>query len=346
VIEVLDHSEVARDLLGRGLVEARDIVEAAFDVADVSRRNRVFVATTATAAYVVKQAVDASEALAHEAAVLQALATAPAIADCVPHVVDSDPRAGLLILRTPPGGLAWDDEARVARSRARKLGRILGTLHGLKLDLPASGHDAMWGLSLPAPPREFLLTLSIGAQEVVARVQASAALCARLEALRDRCGHDRPIHGDVRWENCLTLAAPGAGRRTRVLLVDWELGGPGEPAFDVAGVISEYLRTWVGSIPMVDPRDPARLLGRARVPLQRVQPAIRAFWQAYRDALPTGAALRLVVELTAVRLLQTAVERAQRLVAPSAHVMALVQLAANLLSDPDKAAKRLLGLGK
>jgi len=51
-----------------------------------------------------------------------------------------------------------------------------------------------------------------------------------------------------------------------------------------------------------------------------------------------------VVELGAVRLLQTAVEHAQGLAAPTAHVMTLVQLADNPLRDPDDAALTLLAL--
>ena len=51
-----------------------------------------------------------------------------------------------------------------------------------------------------------------------------------------------------------------------------------------------------------------------------------------------------MIELAAVRLLQTAVESAQGLVTPSAHVMTLVQLADNMLRHPEDAAMNLLGL--
>ena len=127
-----------------------------------------------------------------------------------------------------------------------------------------------------------------------------------------------------------------------MLLVDWELAGRGDPAFDVGSVLAEYLRVWVGSIPIVEPVDPGRLVARARHPLASMRPAIHAFWSAYRSAHPV--ALRRVVELGAVRLLQTAVERAQGLSFPSAHVVTLVQLADNMLRRPDDAAAALLGL--
>ena len=53
--------------------------------------------------------------------------------------------------------------------------------------------------------------------------------------------------------------------------------------------------------------------------------------------------MRLVVELAAVRLLQTAVERAQSLTRASAHVVTLLQLADNMLRDPEDAAVNLIG---
>ena len=101
-------------------------------------------------------------------------------------------------------------------------------------------------------------------------------------------------------------------------------------------MLAEYLCVWVGSIPIVEVADPARLMARARHPLLRMQPAIEAFWTAYRAAAPDGPALRRVIELAAVRLLQTAVERAQALAAPSAHVVTLVQLADNMLRRPGR----------
>ena len=58
----------------------------------------------------------------------------------------------------------------------------------------------------------------------------------------------------------------------------------------------------------------------------------------------TPPALRRVLELAAVRLLKTAVERAQVLAAPSAHLVTLLQLAENVLLEPERAAQTLLGL--
>ena len=41
------------------------------------------------------------------------------------------------------------------------------------------------------------------------------------------------------------------------MLIDWELAGAGPAAFDVGTVLAEYLRAWIASIPIADPRIPA-----------------------------------------------------------------------------------------
>jgi hypothetical protein len=128
------------------------------------------------------------------------------------------------------------------------------------------------------------------------------------------------------------------------LLVDWEVAGPGPASFDVGTVLAEYLLVWVGSIPIVEPSDPGRLVELAAHPLSRMRPAIQAFWSAYGHDNPQRPPLRRVVELAAVRILQAAVERAQRLATASAHVVTLVQLADNMLRHPDDAALNLMAL--
>jgi Ser/Thr protein kinase RdoA (MazF antagonist) len=349
---MLEQSDIAQYLLSLGLVKPRVVVEEDFTVVDASRRNCVFLAATrAGPTYVVKQATPQSAGtLAHEAAVLRVLAGTRELAGRVPTVVRHEPGAARLVLSTPVGGRDWSshhDAGRFPRIPARLLGRMLAALHGLPADRveePPPGLDRMWGLSLPEPSYELLLDLSAGARDLVGRLQASRELCRRLEELRDAGSDGALVHGDLRWDNCLALAAPGSRRRTRVLLVDWELAGPGAAGFDVGTVLAEYLRVWVGSIPIVEPGDPGRLVALARHPLRRMQPAMEAFWSAYRLASWRPPTLRRVVELAAVRLLQTAVERAQGLATPSAHVVTLVQVADNMLRHPEDAAANLLGL--
>ena len=348
---MLGQSEIAQYLLSLGVVKPSAIIGEELTVTDASRRNCVFIATTPDGpAYVVKQAVARNAAtLAHEAAVLRVLAGTPELAPLVPAVLDHDPAASLLALRTRGGARDWNEHhgGRFAAAPARQLGRALAALHAVPpggvADLPP-GVDPMWGLSLPEPPLDLLLDLSEAAQELVARLQASRPLCDRLRQLAETGADGALVHGDLRWDNCLAVAGPASRRRTRLLLVDWELAGHGEAAFDVGTVLAEYLRTWVFSIEIVEPGDPARLMALASRPLASMQPAVHAFWSAYRAASPRCPPLRRAIELAAVRLLQTAVEYARGTSALSAHSVTLLQLADNMLRGPEVAAASLLGL--
>jgi aminoglycoside phosphotransferase (APT) family kinase protein len=340
---VIEQSDIAHYLLSLGVVKPRAVIDDGFTVADVSRRNRVFVVTTQSGpAFVVKQrAASGDTALAHEAAILRLLAGS-SLAEYVPRVVHVEADGACLVLRTPGGARGWTGRpGRFARLPARALGRLVAGLHHLDAD-PPPAPDPSWALQLVEPPHSVVLQLSAGAQDVVARIQASRPVCARLEELRTRSARRAFVHGDLRWENCLVLTAPGARRATRLLLIDWECAGLADPAHDVGSVLAEYLRDWVSSVPIVEPVDPGRLVAHARRPLSASRPAMQAFWSGYRER-SAGPELSAVVEMAAVRLLQSAVEVAQGLATATAHVVTLLQLADNMLRRPDLGS-RLLGL--
>jgi Ser/Thr protein kinase RdoA (MazF antagonist) len=349
---VLEQSDIAHYLLSLGVVKPSAILDEELAVVDTSRRNCVFLATTPEGpTHVIKQAVPRNmETLRHEAEVLRGLADEPELAPLVPAVVHHDHKAALLVLSTPGGAREWNKHhvaGGFSRGPARRLGRTLATLHGLPADRVGrrpAGVDPMWGLLLPEPPHELLLDLSEAAQDLVARLQASQRLCGALRRIAADGADGTLVHGDLRWDNCLAVAAPQSRRRTRLLLVDWEHGGHGDAAFDVGTVLGEYLRVWVISITIPEPSDPSRLLSQARYPLRRMQPAIHAFWTGYRAANPRCPPLRRVIELAALHLLQTAVEYARGLPSLSVHAGALVQVADNLLRWPEDAASSLLGL--
>jgi Phosphotransferase enzyme family len=349
---MLTQAGIAHYLLSLGVVNPSAVVEDELAVLDVSRRNAVFVSAARSGpAYVVKQArAETAATLAHEAAVLRALAAVPELDGLVPQVVHEDRAAACLVLRTPADARDWSEHHRAGRfppSLARALGGALAALHELRVDdmedLPP-GIDRLWGLTLPEPPHGLLLDLSAAAVDLLARVQANEFLCVRLQKLQGATSADAIVHGDLRWENCMVVAAPRARRRNRLLLVDWELSGRGPAGFDIGTALAEYLSAWVGSIPMPDPRDPSRFVDQAGHRLASMRPAIHTFWTTYRSARTRPPALAHVVELAAVRLLQAALERARHSDELSAHAVVLAQLAAHLLRDPEGTALALLGL--
>jgi Ser/Thr protein kinase RdoA (MazF antagonist) len=343
---MLEHSQIAAYLLEHGLTEPRDVVDGELRIEDVSSRNRVFLAGRRDgSAIVVKQARQAdAAALAHEAAVLRALAQVPALTAHVPHVAAFDADAGVLTLTTPGDGLALTAAERrrcVPLLPLRVLGGVLAALHALPPDAIEprdEDTDPAWGLLLDALPYSMLIELSAAGRDLLRRIQHGPELVGRLTALSPAA--DAVVHGDVRWSNCLAATSGETRRRTGLVLIDWELAGAGSAAFDVGSVLAELLRMWVVSIPLVAPHEPWRI--PARVPLARLRPAAAAFFSAYRARRPLAPGV--AAELAAVRLLQSAFELADGFSEVPATAVLLVQVAANILAGPERAAAELLGL--
>jgi aminoglycoside phosphotransferase (APT) family kinase protein len=233
---------------------------------------------------------------------------------------------------------------------ARASGRALASLHRMPpaaVGARPGGLDPAWHLSWHRPWLRQFFELSFAGIELLRLVQGSDELCGVLDDLRGSWRAETLIHGDVRWDNWVAPPATASGRRTRVILLDWEVAGPGDPCLDIGAFLAEYLSAWVHSIPIVDSCDPGRMLRHARRPLDRMQPAIQAFWTAYcrtSNQHAHGTALARAVQFAAARLLQAAVEESAADSELRAHTVAALQLAVNIVQRPGDAAARLLGL--
>jgi aminoglycoside phosphotransferase (APT) family kinase protein len=357
---VLALCDVAAYLLERKLVSARAVVDGSLRVEDVSRRNGVFVVTTGRErCLVLKVDGDArGTSVAHEAAVLDRLGSScqgARLATWLPVPIAYDSAEGVLILEGVRDARDWSQHhitGRARRTLAREAGRALAALHAVPpeaLDGLSAPSDPAWSLRLHRPDLEAVRAMSAASADLTRIVQQSDELCGRLDELLGVWQDECVIHADVRWDNCLALPAPGSARRTRLVLIDWELSAPGDPALDVGALFGEYLGAWLRSVPIPDPADPAGLVGRARFPIGEVHAALASFWDAYRracgqPAAALGRTLLRAVRFAAVRVLAAALERAQALSELTPGERYAVQLTHNILARPDEAGAHLLGL--
>ena len=141
-----------------------------------------------------------------------------------------------------------------------------------------------------------------------------------------------------------------SGRRGAGLkLVDWELASVGDPCWDIGSVFNDYLSFWLLSVPVTGQELSEESLALARYPLDKMQPAIGAFWAAYirRMGLDAGTAdewLVRSVQFAAARLLQTAFEQMQMATQLTGNVVFFLQVSLNMLQRPLEAAISLLGV--
>ena len=357
---LLDIADVAPYLLERDLISARAVVDGGLKIVDMSRRNRVFVVSADDEpGFVVKQPFDADEAgVRQEAAVLERLRAAnPRLAARLPVPVSYDRAAGVLVFEAARD--AQDLGDRHARGRfscalAAQVGAALALLHATP---PAALGDEVtrwnpsWALQLHRPSLQAAHHMTGAASELVKTIQRCEELCAALDELHASGQDGTLIHGDMRWENVLIAraTASGASRRSRMLLVDWESAGRGDPSLDLGTFFGEYLHSWLRSIPIVDPTEPGRLLAHAGRPLARMRPALSAFWLSYAHNSPASTyelrrLLRGAASWAAVRVLACAFEDSlsRHELRGSAHIA--LQLSLNIFQRPDEAIARLLGI--
>jgi aminoglycoside phosphotransferase (APT) family kinase protein len=354
---MLEQHEVAAYLLERRLVSRRSIVSGQLRIVDASRRNRNFrVSGGLGESYLLKQglAADSAQTLANEVALYRRLAAEAApIASCIPRLYAYDSVRGVLILEWIANS---QDLYRYHAARGRcslmlaaALGRVLAALHSVAPDAEAFRRDAPWVLSLHHVQLDALRYLSSASIELIKIIQEEERFVRSLDELRDGWCSETLVHRDVKWENCIAHAPEGGTRLTRVKLVDWEMAGWGDPAFDVGSGFSDFLGHWLASVPIERGSAAERLVERAPRPLDSLQPAIAAFWGSYVCArgLQAGPASRLLVRAVryaAARLVQSAFEQTQELPLMSARIAYSLQLSRDMLYRPRAAAGDLLGI--
>jgi Ser/Thr protein kinase RdoA (MazF antagonist) len=238
---------VVRRLLDARLIDAGHAVDGDVTVRDVSRSNGVFVLSAGELEYVVKgpglAAAEGLGGLEQEVGFYALISRHPELAEAAPVPRLVQQVDGLLVLeRTRPGD-TLDDRYRERGASSDDLlllGRALGTWRRISssfadLDLPAR---LPWVLDSLEVPRPAVIAENAGAKRLAEAVRADAALRGGLAALRECWRQDAVIHGDVRFDNALVERDPTDGRE-RVVLVDWELLGLGDPGWDVAGALAD-----------------------------------------------------------------------------------------------------------
>lgn len=270
------------------------------------------------------------------------------LARFLPSLCHYDRRLGLLVLRSVKRARAISDilneRGRISRSLTGELGLAVAAIHTFRSASPLPLADTPWIFSLPELRLERLRQMSSAQFELLRIVQESRALCRGLLRLRELWCPVSFIHGDLRLGN--VLARRMRRRRWDLKIVDWELSGSGDPAWDIACVFADFLSLWVFSMPFVHGCTPGDLLRSARLPLARVQKAAQSFWSAYAAAQDIGSSEILANAgcLTGARLIQLAYERTQESVSLTGNAVTLIQLGANTMTHPQQAVSELLGI--
>lgn len=374
---MLDVDHVIPFLIDHRLITPEWILDGDLTIRSQARRNRnLRIEGPDGRGYLIKQpdpaVADHHQSLKAEATFYQSCRQSVRLRELsrwLPPFTLRDDRHGALVVELIPDARPFQAshlEGRPGQLPAgpvAELGRALATLHRLFEQTILEGElpegwlrdERPWAFHLHRPSLSLLSELSPAAARVLQIVQAEPGLTARLDRLADAWRNESVIHGDVKSENLL-VAGPSSdepGDGSKLWLVDWEFVQRGDPAWDIAGVLHDYLDFWTGTMPLDPTRSPQEMVSLAQWPLEAIQPALRAFWRAYVGAsrwagdgsqAESDALLRRGVRFSGVRLILAAIERCFERDEVPVQAILLLQIAVNLLAAPDPAMTALYGL--
>jgi hypothetical protein len=368
---MLDVDNLARFLLGRRLLDSDAIVDGSVSIRSVARRNRnLRVEGPPGRSYLVKQPDDPADGgfatLRHEAAFHRACREDPsgsALLEFLPRLVHHDEASAVLVfdllsdattlrsqLEDPSKG---DRSARAARA----LGRALATAHRLCGSTATRDRDG-WGwlprdapsvMGLREPDLDSLSRLSAAHFQLLRILQGEPDFNSYFEEIQQSWRPKTLIHGDVRFDNVL-VGPPAEGDEDlpRVWITDWEMVRLGDPAWDLAGALQEFVVLWIASMPLPEDGRAEGVGDGAGVPMDGLRIAARAIWTGYREGsgLASGelGLLRRAVALCPARLIQSAYEFAAECDDLPGQSVLLLQVAANLLADPESGRIEFFGI--
>ena len=361
---------VLHELLRRGLLQKSELLDGGITVADSTSRHRnALVMRRARPGYFVKEAVPTQpmsvQTLMREAATYALVqqpdsALAP-LAPLMPKFHVWDPTQRLLVLELLPG--AENVGAHVRRTNtfspeiAAQFGRALATYHSRTagtISAATYGHifprTVPWALTISQQNQTSVANLSAANAQMLSLIQRYPNYPRRLDALHASWRHDTLIHGDMKFENCVVTSTNGSKGDVTIKVVDWEIADLGDPRWDVGSMLQSWLTYWIFSMP-VDGKvtDPDQLAAQAHYPLERMQPAIRAFWQAYATTMNVSGEqerelLHTCISFGGARMVQTVFESMYQMTQLTPHAIFMLQVSLNILEEPRAAVTELLAL--
>ncbi len=361
----LTDKNILHYLLARGLVTPSAAVDGDVQIIQGERRHRHFRIERqhGPGLFVkqVKQWDPATQACLEREAACYRLAAGDdgfaALREWVPAFRDWDPARRVLSVELFAGAKNFTQyhgqEGTAPAEIAGEVGTMLGQWHReirLEPGDPRLGHlfegRVPWILVLHRNPAQGFHPQGHGAHYVADTLRRDPTLSQAMEELARRYRPTCLIHGDVKWDNLLVT---GDGDGNGVRIVDWEIADVGDPLWDVAGVFQSYLVFWLLSMPLTSGVAPAQIEQQANFPLPEIQPAFRAFWDAYLEArdLAGGdaeAALTTALRYTAARMTQTTYEAGVTYGQAIPQLRYMMQLAQNTLLKTDDAVHDLLGM--
>ncbi|NJO80084.1 MAG: phosphotransferase [Cyanobacteria bacterium RM1_2_2] len=246
-------------------------------------------------------------------------------------------------------------------SVATALGNALATLHRATFNqaeyraaLSASDDstleqvpDFTHGLEFLTP--EIFGTVSTAGLKFYQLYQRHPELGQALASLRDSFTPCCLTHNDLKFANILLHTDwNGQPPEAPIRLIDWEKWSWGDPASDLGMVLAEFLKIWLKSLTVSPDLDMHLSLRSATTPLEKIQPSMVAFVQAYLRQFPELRTARpqlitQVLQLTGFALIES-IQAKLHYLEPFGNVgICILQVAKTLLCEPEQSISVVFG---
>jgi Phosphotransferase enzyme family len=363
----IDIDDAAKFLIERGLITTRSVIMGDLTVTSVVRRNRnLRIERHDGPGYLIKQPDDPASSsqysLSLEAAFYSLCRQAPGspLNRFLPTMSHFDPDTATLALELLTetqslsdyyNRLAWPD---LPIDSVKLIGEIIGTLHAtfcnptLQTDgrLHWLNRGIPWIMQAHKPTLDFLTTLSAANYQTLTILQTDGAINAAMHRLSSLWDSSTVIHSDIKFDNF--RISGDDDRPPRGYLVDWEMVQFGDAAWDIGGILQEFLTLWMKKIQ--ENLSPDEFLGKTpHRHFNALHPLFRSLWISYCQANPLPnatltALLRKSIIYAAVRLIQSAFEIAMTAPALPLLSVLLLQLSSYLLADTASSQMQIFGL--
>jgi len=369
---MLDIDAATHYLIANKLVDVEHVIDGSLAITGAASRNRNLLVTWSMGRGVFLKQPDDSMADGHytlfnEATVYRTCQENESLSGLtviMPRLLNfDDARTILAIELVPDARTLWEyyegKPAGTPAGVARALGRSLGSVHRTFSSFAAShdlqlnrlGQGIPWVLTIHKPSPGLLAVLSKANYQALHIIQADRELFSSLEGVRRSWSPSTLVHGDIRSDNILVSDTSDQPDQTspEVRIIDWELAQFGDPAWDLAGAFQDLLLLWIRSMRVSADLTCEEMMATARHSVDSIQPEMRAIWHGYRTSVEIGSPqagelLLRATRFTASRLIQSVFEMSREAFGLSATSVMSIQLAANILKDPESARRSLLGI--
>jgi serine/threonine protein kinase len=360
---------IHHQLLKLGLISDNALLNGDYEATAVNRRNRnITITTNKRQNYFIKQTdpvnPENAKSLKNEILFYSRIDQhLPQLTDCVAELEYGDADDLLLILKYRSSIPLWRHCKREAvneipSATLESVGRLLGQLHATlsAVHLRSLAEFEFLGSELPfifkllKPHPDILQWASAGAVKFIERLQAQSEIDRHWQDAIGRWEVDAIIHGDIKLDNFIIDLQGGVndfGKEKQLKVVDWEMAQFGDTAWDIAGVLNDFIFWW--AIAMPDDMPPEEMIKHAKFPLANIKSGVNAFWDGYAAACKfssdvLGRQLEKAVVFAGLRIMQTSFDISSGFDAMPPIAVLLFNIGASILSDPQRACDQLYGV--